>query len=141
MTIRALLLATFVLAATVPVAAQAVPSPAPGATTAKSSRIYLHNIRQGWLVKPARLDFCSSGCEYDAIRWANWNGSVAIGKGDFAPEVSGEAQMRSPVRFELSKPKTCPNGRRIYTTLKITSTDGSGDGDGRLRFNCKGWTY
>jgi hypothetical protein len=76
---------------------------------------YFFNQRQGYLEEPPRLDFCSSGCEYDGLRWSGWNTSVATATGYFAPVISGEVEGRYPVTIQLSAPITCGTGIRIYS--------------------------
>lgn len=84
--------------------------------------LYFFNIRQGYLVAPERLDFCSSGCEYDRLTWTGWNTPTAVGTGFFAPVKSGEVEGRYPVTIMVSEPKTCANGVSIYTSLVETLT-------------------
>lgn len=78
---------------------------------------YFFNVRQGYLVSPRRIDYCSSGCEYDELTWSGWQTDVATGAGYYAPVVSGEEQGYYPVTIRLSQPRTCRSGVRIYTRL------------------------
>jgi hypothetical protein len=113
----------------------------PSAAAAK--KMYFFNKRQGWLVRPAKLDFCSSGCEYDGLKWTNWNADVTVGKGYYAPVTSGEVEGRYPVRITLSNPKRCPNGRTIYTLYKETIAEEPPNGYPRrskTRWRCNGYT-
>jgi hypothetical protein len=76
---------------------------------------YFFNQRQGYLEAPESLDFCSSGCEYDGLQWTGWNTNVATASGDYAPVTSGTVDGRWPVTIQLSQPRTCSAGIRIYT--------------------------
>ncbi len=89
---------------------------------ASTNVLYFFHVRQGYLVAPEKLDFCSSGCEYDGLKWMGWNTATATGTGLFTPFVSGEVQGRYPVTITLSEPVTCANGVSIYTRYVETLT-------------------
>jgi hypothetical protein len=88
-----------------------------------SERTYFYNNRQGWLVRPRTLDFCSTGCEYDGLSWRGWDTRIATGKGFFAPKTSDPSvNGRWPVVIKLSRRRRCPNHRLIYTRYEETLT-------------------
>ena len=90
---------------------------------AHSERTYFYNKRQGWLVRPRTLDFCSTGCEYDGLSWRGWDTRIATGKGFFAPKTSDpRVNGRWPVVIKLSRRRRCPNHRLIYTRYEETLT-------------------
>ena len=90
---------------------------------AHSERTYFYNNRQGWLVRPRTLDFCSTGCEYDGLNWRGWDTRIATGKGFFAPKTSDPSvNGRWPVVIKLSRRRRCPNHRLIYTRYEETLT-------------------
>ena len=90
---------------------------------ARSEPTYFYNKRQGWLVRPRTLDFCSTGCEYDGLSWRGWDTRITTGKGFFAPKTSDpRVNGRWPVVIKLSRRRRCPNHRLIYTRYKETLT-------------------
>ena len=91
--------------------------------TPHSERTYFYNNRQGWLVRPRTLDFCSTGCEYDGLSWRGWDTPIATGKGFYAPKTSDpRVNGRWPVVIKLSRRRRCPNHRLIYTRYEETLT-------------------
>jgi hypothetical protein len=78
------------------------------------------------------------------ITWSSWTQKSAVGTGtgqinDCTPDcVHGHTKM-APMQLSLSKPKKCPNGRRLFTKLRYTWTSGApvGPASAAIPFGCK----
>jgi hypothetical protein len=78
------------------------------------------------------------------MAWSSWNRKTALGTGtgqvnDCRPDCVHGTTKDAPMQLLLSHPRTCSNGRRLFTKLRYTWTSGSpvGPASGSVPVGCK----
>ena len=78
------------------------------------------------------------------LTWSSWTQKSATGTGtgqinDCTPDCAHGTQKSAPMQIDLSKPKKCSNGKRLFTRLRYTWTSGApvGPASSSVPFGCK----
>lgn len=78
------------------------------------------------------------------MTWSSWTRKSALGTGtgqvnDCTPDCVHGTTKNAPMQLLLSKPRTCSNGRRLFTKLRYTWTSGApvGPASGSVPVGCK----
>jgi hypothetical protein len=78
------------------------------------------------------------------MTWSSWTHKSALGTGtgqinDCDPDCVHGTTKKAPMQLLLSKPRTCPNGLRLFTKLRYTWTSGApvGPATGSVPVGCK----
>jgi hypothetical protein len=78
------------------------------------------------------------------MTWTSWTHKTALGTGtgqvnDCDPDCVHGTTKTAPMQLLLSKPRTCSNGRRLFTKLRYTWTSGApvGPSGGSVPVGCK----
>lgn len=98
--------------------------------------------------KPANVILACGDASLGAtnVVWSGWGQKAALGAGtgqenDCKPNCAQGKTKTAPMSLRASKPKTCSNGRRIFTKLAYTWTAGPPIGNvpssGSVPVGCK----
>jgi hypothetical protein len=143
---RRTLLAVAISAMTV--AAVTVPATASGPVAGASGKLPLliNNCAKAKL-KPANVILTCGDASFGAtgMNWSSWTQKSALGAGtgsinDCKPSCAQGKPKTAPIQLRLSKPAKCPNGKRIFTKVRYTWTQGSpikSPDTGSLPLGCK----
>ena len=78
------------------------------------------------------------------MTWSKWKHKTALGSGtgqvnDCNPDCVHGTTKDAPMQLLLSHPRTCDNGRRLFTRLRYTWTSGApvGPASGSVPVGCK----
>jgi hypothetical protein len=78
------------------------------------------------------------------LSWSSWTKSEAVGAGtgdinNCNPDCASGGRLSAPISITLSKPRTCSNGRRIFTSLfyRWTGAVPTGPPSGSVPIGCK----
>ncbi|MGZ4385165.1 MAG: hypothetical protein ACXVY3_11260 [Gaiellaceae bacterium] len=78
------------------------------------------------------------------MTWSSWTHKSALGTGtgeinDCNPSCVQGKVKTAPMQLLLTKPRTCSNGKRLFTKLRYTWTDGApvGPASGSVPVGCK----
>lgn len=78
------------------------------------------------------------------MTWSSWTRKTALGTGtgqvnDCDPDCVHGTTKTAPMQLLLSHPRTCANGRRLFTKLRYTWTSGApvGAASGAVPVGCK----
>jgi hypothetical protein len=78
------------------------------------------------------------------MTWSRWTHKTALGTGsgqvnDCDPDCVHGTTKKAPMQLLLSHPRTCDNGRRLFTKLRYTWTAGApvGPSSGSVPVGCK----
>jgi hypothetical protein len=78
------------------------------------------------------------------MTWSRWTHKTALGTGigqvnDCDPSCVQGTTKAAPMQLLLSHPRTCSNGRRLFTKLRYTWTSGApvGPSGGSVPVGCK----
>ena len=98
--------------------------------------------------KPANVILACGDASLGAtgVSWTSWTQKSAVGSGtgqlnDCNPDCVHGKTKTAPMSLRASKPRTCSNGRRIFTKLAYTWTSGAPVGNvpdsGSVPVGCK----
>ena len=98
--------------------------------------------------KPANVILACGDASLGAtnVVWSTWTRKKAVGAGtgqlnDCKPDCARGKTKTAPMQLRASRPRTCSNGRRIFTKLSYTWTSGSPVGNtpdsGSVPVGCK----
>jgi hypothetical protein len=98
--------------------------------------------------KPANVILACGDASLGAtgVSWTSWTQKAAVGSGtgqlnDCNPDCVHGKVKTAPMSLRASKPRTCSNGRRIFTKLAYTWTAGAPVGNtpdsGSVPVGCK----
>jgi hypothetical protein len=78
------------------------------------------------------------------MTWSSWTRKSALGTGtgqvnDCTPDCVHGTTKEAPMQLLLSKPRTCSNGKRLFSKLRYTWTSGApvGPASGSVPMGCK----
>ena len=78
------------------------------------------------------------------VSWSSWTQKSAVGTGtgdinDCNPDCVDGTRHSAPIELQLTKPRKCSNGRRLFTRLRYTWTAGApvGPPSAAIPFGCK----
>jgi hypothetical protein len=96
--------------------------------------------------KPAQFIIAcgDAGLIANNLSWASWTRNQASGAGTGSintcnPNCASGGRLTGPISISLSKPRTCTNGKRIFTKLfyRWTGAVPSGPPSGTVPIGCK----
>jgi hypothetical protein len=98
--------------------------------------------------KPANVILACGDASLGAtgVSWTSWTSKSAVGTGtgqlnDCNPDCVHGKTKTGPMQLTATKPRTCSNGRRIFTKLAYTWTSGAPVGNtpdaGSVPVGCK----
>jgi hypothetical protein len=98
--------------------------------------------------KPANVILACGDASLGAtnVVWSTWTRKKAVGSGtgqlnDCKPDCARGKTKTAPMQLRATRPRTCSNGRRIFTKLSYTWTSGSPVGNtpdsGSVPVGCK----
>src|SRR3954452_19587385 len=98
--------------------------------------------------KPANVILACGDASLGAtnVAWSTWTRKKAVGAGtgqlnDCKPDCARGKTKTAPMQLRATRPRTCSNGRRIFTKLSYTWTSGSPVGNtpdsGSVPVGCK----
>jgi hypothetical protein len=139
------LAATMGIAATVVLGAGVADASGPVATASGKRPLLISNCARAKF-KPINVIIACGDASLGAreMTWSSWTRKSALGTGtgqvnDCTPDcVHGTTKM-APMQLLLSKPRTCSNGRRLFTKLRYTWTSEAPAGplSGSVPVGCK----
>jgi hypothetical protein len=117
-----------------------------GAATASAKQVRAISNCKSPKYKPAMFIIAcgDAGLIAQNLSWSSWtrNQAVGAGTGDINtcnPNCASGNHLSAPISLTLSKPRTCPNGARIFTKLfyRWTGAVPTGVPSGSVPIGCK----
>jgi hypothetical protein len=124
----------------------AILSVAVGAADASAKRPLLISNCAKAKFKPINVIIACGDASLGAkeMTWSRWTHKTALGTGtgqvnDCDPSCVQGTTKAAPMQLLLSHPRTCSNGRRLFTKLRYTWTSGApvGPSGGSVPVGCK----
>jgi hypothetical protein len=85
-----------------------------------------------------------AGLVANGLTWTTWNRKMALGSGTgtiktCVPDCASGGTKSAAIELSVSKPKTCDDGRRVFSKLRYTWTDGApvGPASSSVPIGCK----
>jgi hypothetical protein len=136
------------VAVTIAIAGSAVAvAGGPTASTSGKLPLLIGNCAKPKL-KPANVILACGDASLGAtnVVWSSWTRKKAVGAGtgqlnDCKPDCARGKTKTAPMQLRATRPRTCSNGRRIFTKLSYTWTSGAPIGNvpdsGSVPVGCK----
>jgi hypothetical protein len=133
------------IAATVALGAGVADANGPAATVSGKTPLLISNCAKPKF-KPRNVIIACGDASLGAreMAWSKWKHKIALGTGtgqvnDCDPDCAHGTTKDAPMQLLLSHPRTCDNGRRLFTKLRYTWTSGApvGPAGGSAPVGCK----
>ena len=117
-----------------------------GAATASAKQVRAVSNCKNARYKPVQFVIAcgDAGLIANTLSWSSWTKSqaVAAGTGDINtcnPDCASGGRLSAPISLTLTKPRTCRNGKRIFSKLfyRWTGAVPTGPPSGTVPIGCK----